>query len=345
MNKSCMTAPSLLAIAVAAGITSLPSVAHAAEASAAALTTRFTYEANVPAGADGNSAVRLWVPLPSDSEWQEVSDVVVEGGKSRLTQEKKFGNRMVYFEGKAPLNVKVAFTVARRDVRVLAPGNKPDGGKPKWFKATLASDAKVPVGGRWEELAKQITGGKTSTEDKMRAYFDNVVSTMQYDYKKESPKLGEGDVAFVCDYKKGNCSDLHSYIISLARSEGIPAVLEYGFPITGIPADEPLKPEGKIGGYHCWTWFKDERGWVPLDASDARRWLDKEKPAMSNFVFGNLVTERSAVAMSRGRDINLVPTQAAPSLNYFIYPYAESKGQTVKSEWTLNYKLLSSAKP
>ena len=327
--------PALCALAIAASL-------HADETTKAALTTRFVYEASVPQ-ADG--AVRLWVPLPSDSEWQSVKDVEIEGGKYRLAREKKFGNQMAYFEGMAPLNVKVAFTVQRREVRVLAPGSQPSATKPKWFRTTLKPDAKVPVGGRWSDLAQQISGAQTDVDGKMCAFFDNVVSTMQYDYKKESPKLGEGDVAFVCDYKKGNCSDLHSYIISLARSEGIPAVLEFGFPISGIPLDEPLKTEGAIGGYHCWTWFKDERGWVPLDASDARRWLDKDKPEMRDFVFGNLVTERSAVAMSRGRDITLVPSQKAPPLNYFIYPYAESNGAPVEAKWTLTYKLLNRAAP
>ncbi len=315
----------------------------------AALTTRFTYEASVPQTEPATKGItRLWVPLPSDSQWQTISDVQTEGAKSLITTEKKFGNRMVYFEGKAPLKVKVAFTVARRDVRVLAPGGEISVAKPKWLKSSLQPDAKVPIGGRWEELAKQIAGDKTDASSEMRAFFDNVVATMQYDYKKESPKLGDGDVAFVCDYKKGNCSDLHSYIISLGRSVGVPAIIEYGFPITGIPVDEPIKTEGKIGGYHCWTWFKDpDRGWIPLDASDARRWLDKERPDMRNFLFGNLVTPRAAVTMARGRDINLVPAQQSAPLNYFVYPYAEIGGTPVKAEWTMTYNLLeyNPAKP
>lgn len=334
----------LLAAFGAALTTALVPAIVPAKAADAALTTRFTYEANVPQG-ESKAPVRLWVPLPSDSQWQSVSDVEIEapnGTKQRIATEKKFGNRMAYFEGAAPLKVKVAFTVARRDVRVLWPGRTPVTVKPSWMKETLRPDAKVPVGGRWEDLAKQIAGEQSDATAQMHAFFNNVVATMQYDYKKESPKLGEGDVAFVCDYKKGNCSDLHSYIISLGRSVGVPAVIEYGFPITGIPMDEPLKPEGKIGGYHCWTWFQDPQlGWIPLDASDARRWLDKERPDMRDFLFGNLVTPRAAVTMSRGRDINLVPSQKSAALNYFIYPYAEANGAPVKAEWTLTYNLLS----
>jgi hypothetical protein len=90
-------------------------------------------------------------------------------------------------------------------------------------------------------------------------------------------------VAFVCDYKKGNCSDLHSYVISLARSQKIPAYLEYGFPITGVPVADPLPKEGNIAGYHCWVWFNDpQKGWLPLDASDGRRWLDAKQSEVKN---------------------------------------------------------------
>jgi transglutaminase-like putative cysteine protease len=311
-----------------------------------ALTTRFNYEANVP---QAEGAVRLWLPVPSDSEWQSVKDVTVDGVETyQLTREAKFGNRMVYIEApQAPLKVNIGFTVERRNVRVLGNENASSNVMPGWFDLTLKPDAKVPIGGRFGDMAKQIAGDKTTPTEKMRAFFDNVVATMQYDYKKESPKLGEGDVAFVCDYKKGNCSDLHSYIISMGRSLGVPAVLEYGFPITGIPMDEPLKSEGTIGGYHCWTWFKDGNRWIPLDASDARRWLDKDRADQRNYLFGNLITERAAVALSRGRDITLVPAQKAPPLNYFIYPYAESNGDPVKADWTFAYKILdrAAAKP
>lgn len=309
----------------------------------AALTTRFIYEATVP---DTGAPLRLWMPLPSNSEWQTVRDVAIEGVDAyQVNKEAKHGNRMVYVEApKGPLKVKLAFTVERRDVRVLAGNVAQTQTVSNWFNEALASDAKVPIGGRYGDMARQLAGDKTGATPQMRAFFDNVVATMQYDYNKESPKLGEGDVAFVCDYKKGNCSDLHSYIISMGRSMGVPAILEYGFPITGIPNDEPLKTEGKISGYHCWTWFRDGERWIPLDASDARRWLDKGNAAMSNFQFGNLVTPRSAVAMSMGRDITLVPAQQAPPLNYFIYPYAESKGGPVKAEWTLTYNLLDDGK-
>ncbi|MDQ3815144.1 MAG: transglutaminase-like domain-containing protein [Armatimonadota bacterium] len=265
----------------------------------------------------------------------------------QITQEAKYGNRMVYLaieKPQAPVTVSVQFTVQRKETKVLAKTASeaqdaaPDGAD--WIRRFLAPDTKVPIGGKFGDLAQQVTLGKGTPLEKMRAIFDHVVATMQYDYKKESPKLGEGDVAFVCHYKKGNCSDLHSYVISLARSVGVPAVLEYGFPITGIPLADPLPKEGKVGGYHCWTWFKTpEHGWLPLDASDARRWLDAEKPEKKDYLFGNLIAERSAVALSRGRDLILEPAQKSGPLNYFIYPYAEADGKSVKADWLLTYRL------
>ena len=146
----------------------------------------------------------------------------------------------------------------------------------------------------------------------------------------------------MCDYKSGNCSDLHSYLISLSRSAGVPAVLEFGFPLSGIPVAKPLPTDGKVAGYHCWVWFQDaSRGWMPLDAADARRWADAGSQSISDSLFGGLVLERSAVAVSRGRDLTLSPPQKAGPLNYFISPYAEADGKPVTASWSITYHVVS----
>jgi hypothetical protein len=46
---------------------------------------------------------------------------------------------------------------------------------------------------------------------------------------------------------------------------------------------------------------------------------------MKEYYFGSLTEDR--VHFSTGRDIDLEPRQQGPSLNYFIYPYAEVEGQ------------------
>jgi transglutaminase-like putative cysteine protease len=338
-----------VALALAASALRVPALAQNAPNAAPILTTRFTYKATIPAVPKGTKAVNVWLPLPSDSEWQTVRDLQIESSlPHRITRESRFGNRIVYLHGapsSTPLAVTVSFTVARKAVELRSKSraamNPLPGDAKETEKRLLQSDRLVPIGGRYGEIAREVTAGKTTPTEKMQALFEHVVATMQYDYKKESPKLGEGDVAFVCDYKKGNCSDLHSYLISLARSLQIPAVLEYGFPLTGIPVPSSLPTEGTLGGYHCWMWFHDPaQGWLPLDASDARRWLDSQQPETKNALFGNLVLERSAVVLSRGRDITLEPAQKGRPLNNFISPYAEADGKPIEGKGEMHFRLL-----
>ncbi|MCA1595458.1 MAG: transglutaminase family protein [Chloroflexi bacterium] len=309
----------------------------------ATLTTQFTYRAAVPAITAGARALDLWLPVPSDSRWQSVKGLTISSPVPyRITTEPTFGNRMVYVhrvrrpgeKTLAPLVMVVRFVVTRRPVQVLSAGsggqNAREAASGKARADSLAGrqalvsllkpDRLVPVGGRYTTMARTVAGPEKSPLQQMRDFFNHVVATMQYDYKHDSPRMGEGDAAFVCDYKKGNCSDLHSYLVSLARSAGIPCYLEFGFPITGVPVANPIPADGKVSGYHCWIWFHDPtHGWVPLDAADARRWLDHHQPAMKDYLFGSLVTPRTAVAVSRGRDIVLQPRQkGAPSTISFI---------------------------
>jgi transglutaminase-like putative cysteine protease len=81
---------------------------------------------------------------------------------------------------------------------------------------------------------------------------------------------------------------------------------------------------GEIGGYHCWAEFWAEgRGWVPLDASEARK-----HPELREELFGRLPADR--VAFTRGRDYAL-PGAAAGPVNFLIYPYVEVDGEPFTS--------------
>ena len=46
---------------------------------------------------------------------------------------------------------------------------------------------------------------------------------------------------------------------------------------------------------------------------------------MKEYYFGNLTEDR--VTFTTGRDIQLVPKQDGPPLNYFVYPYVEVNGK------------------
>jgi hypothetical protein len=64
-----------------------------------------------------------------------------------------------------------------------------------------------------------------------------------------------------------------------------------------------------------------------VDISEADR-----HPDMKEYYFGNLTEDR--VTFTTGRDIELVPRQAGPRLNYFIYPYIEVDGKPWPQERT-----------
>jgi transglutaminase-like putative cysteine protease len=125
------------------------------------------------------------------------------------------------------------------------------------------------------DLAAKVTQGKTQSLDKARAIYDYVFTTMSYD--KTGTGWGRGDVLYACDAKKGNCTDFHSLFIAMARSQGIPARFEIGFPLP------PDKRSAEIAGYHCWSdFYIDGKGWIPVDISEA--WKHPEK---RDYFFGS----------------------------------------------------------
>ena len=149
------------------------------------------------------------------------------------------------------------------------------------------------------------------------------------EYDKSIPGWGKGNFFYAEKVCKGNCTDFHTYFITLARNINIPAIFVIGFP---IPKD---KKEGSIKGYHCWAGFWNRDRWVYVDISEA----DKN-PKLKDYYFGNLDPYR--VEFSIGRGIMLNPKQKSQPLNYFIYPYAQLNGKPYKNiKHYLTFKILN----
>src|SRR5437763_451579 len=78
----------------------------------------------------------------------------------------------------------------------------------------------------------ELLKGKELPADPMgkaKVIYDVVNAHMRY--SKEGKGWGRGDAVWACDSKYGNCSDFHSLFLSLARSQGVPAKFEIGFPL------------------------------------------------------------------------------------------------------------------
>ncbi len=276
-------------------------------------TFEFTYAATVT-GLKPGQAARVWLPVPPSNEDQDVSvvsrDLPAEG---RVGRDPVYHNQILYLEAKAneegKIPLKMTYRVTRREVKGAS---KPSMEDAQEVKRLLQADKLVPIGGKPEELLK----GKEVPDDPMRAarlFYDVVNGHMRYD--KSGTGWGRGDAVWACDSKTGNCSDFHSLFISLARTHKLPAKFEIGFP---LPAKHG---SGDIPGYHCWAKFRiDGKGWVPVDISEANK-----SPELRDYYFGNLSPDR--VAFSTGRDVELVPRQDGPPLNFFVYPYVEVGGK------------------
>ena len=267
--------------------------------------------------------VRVWLPVPPSNVHQRVEPLEqVLPFEGSVRREAKFGNQVLYFEGTVgptgAFAFKTSYQIERDEIRGLGAElvnrSQLSAEQQSLF---LAPSQLVPTAGKPIELIADLNL-PNDTVEVGRLLYDRVDEWMTYD--KSKPGYGNGDVLWACDSQTGNCTDFHSLFISLARSKNIPARFEIGFP---LPAE---RGGGSIGGYHCWAmFFSANRGWIPVDISEA----DKD-PSMKDYFFGNLTAGR--VVFSVGRDIDLVPKQDGPPLNYFVYPYVEIAGQPLPKE-------------
>jgi transglutaminase-like putative cysteine protease len=268
-------------------------------------------------GLKSGETVRVWLPVPSSSDDQDIRDLNSEiPGEGKLHSEPRYGNRMLFFQATADADGKVPFGFTCRVLRreVLGARSKELEQDMRRLTRFLEADARVPLDGKPQELIQ----GKQLPSDvlgKARAIYDIVNNHMRY--SKEGIGWGNGDAVWACQSGYGNCSDFHSLFMALARAQKIPAKFEIGFP---LPAKHGA---GDIAGYHCWAkFYLPRKGWIPVDISEANK-----DPKLRDYYFGNLTQDR--VAFSTGRDLDLAPKQAGPPLNFFIHPYAESAGKPV----------------
>lgn len=277
-------------------------------------------------GADPRAAVEVWLPIPAAGPAQEVAGVEIESAWTHREAGDGLGNRFVHCR-RDPGQPEGGDLVLRCVVRRLPYGGvKPSdaeaGGVPGGERF-LAPNRRVPTGGRIREIATELCHEVDTPMQQLRALYDYVLRTMRY--SKQGRGWGRGDAAWACETRYGNCTDFHSVLIAMARSQRIAARFIIGF---ALPSD---RSEGDINGYHCWAELYDAgRGWIPIDASEA--WKSKRHERY----FGKLPADR--VAFTTGRDLVLEPPQRGEPLNFFVYPYAEVDGRPVATpSWRLRF--------
>jgi transglutaminase-like putative cysteine protease len=261
---------------------------------------------------ENSDKIDIWIPYPMETPYQEIIDVKIDFPYPYdLNRDQKYGNSMIYLtlsDPPAALELTMHYTIKRSENHGGVAGTEKAGD----FQWALEPARLIPISPVVEDIARANTNPDDGNKKQAQSLYDHTISHMNYD--KTGEGWGNGDWQYACDFRKGNCTDYHSYFIGLCRNIGIPAYFEIGY---SIPAE---KTEGEIPGYHCWAYFWDEEHWAPVDISEG----DKHKERLS-YYFGHHDPNR--ISLSRGRDIILTPPQQDGPLNYFVFPYAEVDGK------------------
>ena len=305
----------------------------------------FSYDVDIESS-DGQK-IELWLPYPQSNEVQKIKNVVIDSGELEyeIKNELVHGNKYIYFYKLDGLDkkssIKLSFDVTRNEHQNVDYNNvNPDN--------YLSSYSTVPTGMIFNSIIKN----NNLLKDNVKKTYEYVLNGMHYGKPKSVDNIyyndpwlsengkygirnvsrdmvvsmyqraqvvggnftfGNGNSLYACNIGVGNCTDYHSYFMSLGRTMEIPVRFHMGFPI-------PNGTEGKVGGYHCWAdYYVDGEGWYPVDISEADK--DKER---KEYFFGTVCKNR--VEMMVGRDFKLDEYDQG-LVNLFIYPLMEIDDQ------------------
>ncbi len=277
----------------------------------------FSYQVELP---EIHGKAKMWIPIATTDQYQSVEITTMNVPVAyKLIRDKEYNNTILYLEPGAlqsKKTIEVKYQVKRMErgptVETAPVDNK-----------YLAENILMPVGGRFAEVAKgAMMGRDVNALMKARALYDYIIDNMRY---MKYGTYGKGDANYACDVRTGNCTEFHSFFISLARSSGIPARFAVG---ASIPSE---RNEGGIDGYHCWAEFYAEGKWWPIDISEANKYT-----ALATYYFGHHPANR--IEFTRGRDLLVEPGPASGPINFLAYPLLEINGEEVHTKTTFLFK-------
>ena len=319
MRKSLFLILTLLALA-------LPCSTPAATEASGTITMEFDLSEH-PA----DQEAKLWIPYPLSDYDQLITDIALSGdfAESAVYADQRHSTPMLYArwdKGASSRKLVLRFHATRKEVVKKDFPAKEAAWNPTDYAPYLAPTSLGPIDGEVKSLADKITAGKTTVYAKTKAIYDWVCENMFRDPNTKG--CGPGDVCLLLNTRGGKCTDIHSVFVALCRASGVPAREIFGIRL-GKKALEDIS-----GWQHCWAeFFLPGYGWVPVDPADVRKMMLKQNLKLSDektkeyreYFWGAWDPYRVKLAV--GRDLQLNPRQAGPSLNTFGYPYAEIGGK------------------
>ena len=275
--------------------------------------------------------VRLWIPYPVSSQYQDISAVRVKGdfAQSGVYTDRKYQTPILYAQwpvGSKKRHLSFSFKVVRQEAGRRNFPKKEAAWDPADYAMWLAPSSLGPIDGPVKSLADSIVKGKTTVLARAKAVYDWICDNMY-----RNPKTigcGMGNVCALLKSRGGKCTDIHSVFVALCRAAGIPAREIFGIRIGKKSGQDITKWQ------HCWAeFYLPGYGWVPVDPADVRKMMLKKKLRLSDpetarlrrYFWGGWDAYRVKLAL--GRDLILNPPQKGAPLNTFGYPYAEVGGK------------------
>lgn len=280
---------------------------------------------DIPAG---SKQVRMWVPIPSDANWQRVVDreVVSAPGNWSIVRQAEGAGDFLYVEldnpSSAQADVVVRCTFDRQGI-AFPFGEDVKTGDVQAAQFATDLDFAAPLMAVDPRIKKMADEACKDERDpaKQSVILMQLVANVADHYSKDpsKPKCGRGSAEDCLTQGGGCCTDLHSLFIALARSRGVPARMQYGYRLL----DSKAGPTAYDPGYRCWIEvFIPGAGWVPTDivaADGAKDDVQNKWAALS----------ATRVWLWQGRSFELTPKAAAGRIDTMTCGFAEIDGQAV----------------
>jgi transglutaminase-like putative cysteine protease len=271
--------------------------------------------------------VRLWVPIPSDRNWQRVLDITVEKapGIWKIVPQAERRGDFIYVEWKDPGEshgeVVISCIVERQGVHFpLGEVEAHPQFQANLFEQTLDTSAPLMfVDEDVSQLAADAVGRETDKAVQALLLVRKVADFADHYSKDPSkPHCGRGSAQDCLVNGGGCCSDLHSLYIAMARSRGIASRMQYGYRLLDAKEGEEFDP-----GYRCWVeYFIPGAGWVPTDIVAADN-ADESNP----YRWSSLGPYR--VWLWEGRSFELTPPTSSGPVHTMLCGWAEIDGKAV----------------
>ena len=299
------------------------------------ITTRI--EVLEPAG-----VIRAWLPMPSvKSEYQKPMGDQWSGNAKVLKPltDGAYGAGILYAEfaaGESAPVVELTSRVQTQD-RALDWSKKIAAQEDPavlrtWTKATEL----MPTDGIVRETAVEITKGKTTDVEKVKAVYDWILANTYREPKVRG--CGVGDIKTMLETKNfgGKCGDINALFVGLVRSVGVPARDIYGIRVAPSAFGYKALGAGSANiskAQHCRAEaFLQDYGWVAMDPADVAKvareetseWLKIDHPVVAVVrpkLFGGW--EGNWVAYNVAHDVKLPHAQAG-KVAFLMYPQAET---------------------